>query len=98
MGIRLIGKEMKMKKLLNFESCHVFRGVIQCPKNGKPIILMNDCQTTGGYPRIAIIAKKVIDLLSQINPNKTISFKIITLKESENLISYSIRKEKKLLI
>lgn len=98
MGIRLIGKEMKMKKLLDFESCHVFRGIVQCPKNGKPIILMNDCQTTGGYPRIAIIAKKDIDLLSQINPNKTISFKIITLEESENLISYSIRKEKKLLI
>ncbi len=28
---------------------------MQVPYNGQPIVLMNDAQTTGGYPRIACI-------------------------------------------
>ncbi len=34
-------------------------GVVQVPHNGQPIVLMNDAQTTGGYPRIACILKPI---------------------------------------
>ena len=36
-------------------------GTIQVPPDGKPIILMADRQTTGGYPKIASVAS--VDLL-----------------------------------
>ncbi len=33
----------------------VLPGVIQVPPSGEPIVLLNDAQTTGGYPKIAVV-------------------------------------------
>jgi biotin-dependent carboxylase-like uncharacterized protein len=63
MGYRLIGEandkrssnqltRIKQKELL---SHGVIPGVVQVPANGQPIILLADCQTTGGYPKIACV-------------------------------------------
>ncbi|MGU0171066.1 allophanate hydrolase [Escherichia coli] len=41
-------------------------GVVQVPHNGQPIVLMNDAQTTGGYPRIACIIEADMYHLAQI--------------------------------
>ncbi len=53
----------------------VMPGTVQLTPSGKMIILMRDCQTTGGYPRILQLSEKGIQVLSQKLPGTEISFK-----------------------
>lgn len=43
----------------------VLPGTIQLTPSGRLIVLMRDCQTTGGYPRILQLTEKSINTLSQ---------------------------------
>lgn len=75
MGIRLIGN---IKSSLDeIASSAVIPGTIQLPPGGQPIILMNDCQTTGGYPRIGKVMNDDLGKLAQIRAGNTIQFKLI---------------------
>ncbi len=49
------------------------------------ILLMADCQTTGGYPRIAQAAAVDMPLCAQLKPGDAIRFKEINWKEAERL-------------
>lgn len=53
MGYRLQGQPLKRTTDREMLSHGLLPGVVQVPHNGQPIVLMNDAQTTGGYPRIA---------------------------------------------
>lgn len=46
----------------------IVQGGIQVPPAGQPIVLMRDCQTTGGYPRIATVISADMDRLAQLPP------------------------------
>jgi biotin-dependent carboxylase-like uncharacterized protein len=46
----------------------VLPGSIQVTPSGQPVLLMRDCQTTGGYPKIATVISADLDRLSQIAP------------------------------
>lgn len=52
----------------------VMPGTVQLTPSGKIIILMRDCQTTGGYPRILQLSEKGIQVLSQKLPGEKIRF------------------------
>jgi len=43
----------------------VLPGTVQLTPSGRLIVLMRDCQTTGGYPRILQLSNKAINILSQ---------------------------------
>ena len=49
MAIRLCENKIKLHKKEEIESTVVNRGCIQIPRGGKPIVLMSDSQSTGGY-------------------------------------------------
>ncbi|MBO0696137.1 MAG: biotin-dependent carboxyltransferase family protein, partial [Verrucomicrobia bacterium] len=53
MGARLDGPELKRVDESDLISEAVAPGTIQVPPSGKPILLLGDCQTIGGYPKIA---------------------------------------------
>ena len=53
MGVRFDGSELKRKVETDLISEAVAAGTIQVPPSGKPILLLGDCQTIGGYPKIA---------------------------------------------
>ena len=53
----------------------VLPGTIQLTPSGKLIILMKDCQTTGGYPRILQLNQKSIIRLAQKHTRDQIQFK-----------------------
>ena len=76
------------------ESTVVTKGTIQIPRDGNPIILMSDSQSTGGYPILGNICKVDISKISQIKPNKCIRFKIISLNESNRILEYEQKKFK----
>src|SRR5213078_3332667 len=67
-------------------SSAVDAGIIQLLPDGNCIILMADHQTSGGYPRIASVIKADLPKLSQLTPGKTIHFKVITIKEAEDVL------------
>ncbi len=58
-------------------SSAVLPGTVQLTPSGKLIILMRDCQTTGGYPRVLQLTEAAINQLSQKTPKQTIQFKLI---------------------
>ena len=56
----------------------VLPGTVQLTPSGKLIILMRDCQTTGGYPRVLQLSENAINRLSQKFTNDKIRFRKIT--------------------
>jgi antagonist of KipI len=89
MGYRLEGPLIEHKAKADVVSDALLPGAIQVPKNGKPIIIMRDAQTTGGYPKIAVIITPDISMLGQAKPNDAIGFCKISIKEArEKLCEY----------
>lgn len=74
MGIRLKGDIIKSKGGNDVLSEPTQLGSIQVPKNGQPIILLNDRQTAGGYTRIATIALCDIPKIAQLKTGSEITF------------------------
>jgi biotin-dependent carboxylase-like uncharacterized protein len=63
----------------NFESMissAVLPGTVQLTPSGKLIILMRDCQTTGGYPRILQLSEDAINVLAQKGMGEEIKFEL----------------------
>ncbi len=44
----------------------VFPGVLQVPPSGQPILLLNDAQTTGGYPKIGVVISADLWKIAQL--------------------------------
>lgn len=45
-------------------------GSIQVPAGGQPIVMMADCATTGGYPKVGCVTSATLPLLAQCTPGK----------------------------
>lgn len=82
MGIRLEGKPLIHNKSANIISDGNNIGSLQVPGDGKPIILMNDGGTTGGYPKIGTIIYSDLDKVAQLKMGDNIKFKKVTLEEA----------------
>lgn len=85
MGYRIEGPALQSDDSFELISEAVSHGTIQVPKDGNPIILLADRQTTGGYPKIAQVATVDLPLIAQLKPGEKIRFKEITLEEAEQL-------------
>lgn len=83
MGYRLEGAPLALSEAAQLISEPVVFGSIQVPPDGKPIVLMADRQTTGGYPKIGQVASIDLPLISQLNPGDRIRFKEISLEEAQ---------------
>jgi len=66
-------------------STAVTMGTIQLTPNGQLILLMSDCQTTGGYPRVGQIAAIDLPKVAQLIPGETITFEPVSFAEAEAL-------------
>lgn len=85
MGYHLQGTALNRLRKDELLSTAVMPGTIQVTGNGSMILLMADCQTTGGYPRIAQVAAVDLPLCAQLKPGDTIYFKEITRDAAEML-------------
>ena len=85
MGCRLEGPFIAPKKASDIISDGIAFGSIQVPAHGKPIILLADRQTTGGYAKIATVASVDIPKLVQRKTDHKIRFKAITVQEAQKL-------------
>ncbi|PKB44233.1 biotin-dependent carboxylase-like uncharacterized protein [Cellulophaga sp. RHA19] len=55
----------------------VLPGTVQLTPSGQLIILMKDCQTTGGYPRVLQLTSAAISVLAQKFTGDEIAFEVI---------------------
>jgi antagonist of KipI len=85
MGYRLEGPELPFADGGSLLSEGVTFGTIQVPPDGKPIVLMANRQTTGGYPRIGEVASVDLPLLAQLPPGDTVRFTAIMLDQAQAL-------------
>ena len=85
MGYRLNGPTIKHKNGADIISDATNIGTVQVPKDGKPIILMSDHQTTGGYTRIANVISMDIPLIAQRYPGQTICFQETSIVKAQSL-------------
>jgi antagonist of KipI len=85
MGYRLEGPTLSLTEPGEVLPEAVTFGSIQVPPDGKPIVLMANRQTTGGYPLIGEVASVDLPLLAQLPPGDTLRFEPITLEQSEQL-------------
>ncbi|GAC1313522.1 MAG: 5-oxoprolinase subunit PxpC [Mucilaginibacter sp.] len=85
MGYHLEGPAMSRSNEQELLSTAVTPGTIQVTGNGGLVLLMADCQTTGGYPRIAQVAAVDMPLCGQLQPGDTLYFNEISWNEAERL-------------
>ncbi|MNC76331.1 KipI antagonist [compost metagenome] len=50
-------------------------GAVQVPPDGQPIVLLNDRQTIGGYPRLGALTPLALARLAQLLPGSVVRFK-----------------------
>ena len=82
MGCRLEGPEIAHRESADIISDWVPTGGVQVPGDRKPIILLADRQTTGGYPKIATVIGPDLPLVSQCRPGDPLRFRAVTLAEA----------------
>lgn len=82
MGYRMDGPEIKRAKPADIVSDGIVFGAVQVPGHGRPIVMMADRQTTGGYTKIAVVSAWSAARLSQKLPNETVRFQRVTEKEA----------------
>lgn len=85
MGCRLEGPFIAPKETSDIISDGIAFGSVQVPSHGKPIILLSDRQTTGGYAKIATVASVDIPKLVQRKTDHKIRFEAISVTESQRL-------------
>ena len=86
-GLRLEGSTIETRNgRYDIVSDAVVNGSIQVPGDGKPIILLADRQTTGGYLKIATVASVDIPRLGQAPPGTRINFSAVSVEESQQLL------------
>ena len=91
MGCRLDGPFIAPKDTSDIISDGIAFGSIQVPSHGKPIILLADRQTTGGYAKIATVASVDIPKLVQRKTDHKIRFQAISVEEAQKLYLEEIR-------
>ena len=77
MGIRLEGEKLENSSFQLENSLPVLPGFIQLPPSGLPIVVLQDGQTTGGYPRIAYVQDEFLSKLNQIPLGGEFQFQLI---------------------
>ena len=85
MGYRLEGKPIKadIYGIISEGICH---GAVQIPSDGQPIVLLNDRQTIGGYPKIGSVISLDTAKLAQLSPSAKVHFEPISMEKAHNLI------------
>ena len=85
MGYKLSGAAIKCQQtqLLSEGICY---GAVQIPPDGQPIVLLNDRQTLGGYPKIGSVLSLDCALLAQAGAGTEVYFTPISPQQAHNAL------------
>jgi biotin-dependent carboxylase-like uncharacterized protein len=82
MGARLEGPELERERLEEMVSHPVVAGSVQVPPDGRPIVLLVDRQTIGGYPQVGHVISADLPKLARSWPGMRLRFREVTLDEA----------------
>lgn len=82
-GLRLDGPELPRARHDELLSEGLVTGALQVPPNGRPILLLNDHPTTGGYPVIAVVHSDDLPSAGQLAPGDVVQ---LTLSGAQRII------------
>lgn len=85
MGCRLDGPFIAPKETSDIISDGIAYGAVQVPSHGKPIVLLSDRQTTGGYAKIATVITADIPKLVQRKTDHRIRFEAVSVQEAQHI-------------
>lgn len=82
MGARIDGPRLEVigEQLI---SEGISLGAIQVTADGQPIILLNDRQTIGGYPKLGAVTHRSLDALAQRLPGSAVHFRAVSLHQAQ---------------
>jgi antagonist of KipI len=86
MGARLDGPTLDRNEAGDLLSEAVAPGTLQVPPSGQPILLLGDCQTIGGYPKIAHVITVDLPIAAQLWPGDRVRFHEVALAEAQQLL------------
>ena len=84
MGVRILpdGDGFKTSAGLTILSEIIVSGDVQVTGDGTPFVLLSECQTTGGYPRIGSVLPMDLPRFAQAPAGATLRFQFVTLAEA----------------
>jgi allophanate hydrolase len=85
MGIALSGPPLELIRGADIISDGACPGAVQVHGNAQPTILGMDCQTAGGYVKIATIISFDLPLVAQLMPDDRVRFEEIGLWQAREL-------------
>jgi biotin-dependent carboxylase-like uncharacterized protein len=86
MGVTFEGPVVGHLKGHDIVSDAVYPGAIQVPGRGMPIVMMMDCQTTGGYPKIGTVIGSDLRKLAQARAGNKVRFTLCSDTEAVALL------------
>jgi antagonist of KipI len=86
MGVRFDGPELKREDDVDLISEAVAPGTLQVPPSGKPILLLGDCQTIGGYPKIAHVITVDLGIAAQLRAGDPVRFSEVSMADAHRLL------------
>jgi antagonist of KipI len=86
MGVRLTGPELSRADNVDLISEAVAPGTVQVPPSGQPILLLGDCQTIGGYPKIAHVITVDLGIAAQVRAGDRVRFSEVSLDDAQRLL------------
>ena len=94
MGCRLDGPGLRHKKAREIVTDGMVQGAIQVPADGKPIVMLADRGTAGGYPKVATVIGADLPRLAQLMPGESLRFERVDLVEATEALRARRAEEK----
>ena len=86
MGCRLEGAAVAHKESGDIISDGIAFGAIQIPSAGKPIIMLADRQTTGGYTKIANVITADFRIIGQLKAGDKVRFEKVSIAHAQDAL------------
>ncbi len=83
MGSKLAGPRIEAAQGYDIISDGIAPGSVQVPASGQPIVMMADCQTTGGYAKIAAVITADLPLMAQARPGDRVRFEAVSVRQAQ---------------
>ena len=85
MGTWLEGPPIAHTNGYNVLSDGLVPGCIQVPGTGQPLVLLMDCQTIGGFPKLATIITADLPRFAQCRPGSLVNFATVDIDAAQTL-------------
>lgn len=74
-GMRLGGHTLHPSRDQQLPSEGAWRGAVQVPPSGEPVLFLADHPVTGGYPVVAVVVDADVDRAAQLRPGDPVRFR-----------------------